>query len=77
MRKSLVLLALSATLVGAPVAVASPASAAPVVVVAQATGDQAGQGDDKTGLWGLLGLLGLAGLIKRKDTSDTQASARR
>ena len=64
MHKSLVLLALSATLVGAPVAVASPASAAPAgpVVVAQATGDQAGQGDDKTGLWGLLGLLGLGGL---------------
>lgn len=76
MRKSLVLLALSATLVGVPVAVASPASAAPVVAQAT-TGDQAGQGDDKSGLFGLLGLLGLAGLMKRKDTSDTQAGSRR
>ena len=76
MRKTLVLMSLSAVLVGAPVAAASPASAAPTSVLA-VENDQAGQGDDRTGLWGLLGLLGLAGLIKRKDTSDTHDSARR
>ena len=84
MKKSLTVLALTATLVGGSTAVAttfaSPAQAAASTVSASggapATG---GQESDKTGLWGLLGLLGLAGLAKRKEHTDTHAtgSARR
>ena len=72
MRKSLAVLALTASLTGGTTVLATSAAAAPPVsapVVAQAEVD-ADDGDN-TGLWGLLGLLGLAGLIKKKEHSDT------
>lgn len=73
MRKTLALLALTASLTGGTTLLATQASAAPVQAappVAQTTEDDGGD-SDKTGLLGLLGLLGLAGLAKKKEHTDT------
>ena len=74
MRKTLAVLALTASLTGGSAALASAASAEQDLLAAQplATSqvEDAVSDDgesDKTGLWGLLGLLGLAGLAKKKE----------
>ena len=73
MRKTLAVVALTASLTGGTAALAAPAFAAPQTapVATQTGGEEAADGEesDKTGLLGLLGLLGLAGLAKRKDTA--------
>ena len=81
MRKSLAVLALTASLTGGTTALATQAYAAPVQaappVTQEDTADVDSDDGDKTGLWGLLGLLGLAGLIKKKEHADNNGSARR
>lgn len=69
MRKSLAVVALTATLTGGTTVLATQAVADPVAAPPIAQDDVNVDGDDgdNTGLWGLLGLLGLAGLIKKKE----------
>ena len=76
MRKTLAVVALTASLTGGTAAVATSALAAPAptssqVVVAQSENESDGGSSDKTGLFGLLGLLGLAGLVKKKEHTTT------
>ena len=69
MRKTLAVVALTASLTGGTAAVATTSAYADTRAVASATESDAGS-SDKTGLWGLLGLLGLAGLAKKKEHVD-------
>ena len=69
MRKTLAVVALTASLTGGTVAVTAPSAFAETRNVATAEESDGGS-SDKTGLWGLLGLLGLAGLAKKKEHVD-------
>lgn len=76
MRKSLAVLALTASLTGGTAALATQAYAAPAQAappIAQEETGVDGDDGDSTGLWGLLGLIGLAGLIKKKEHADSSA----
>ena len=71
MRKTLAVVALTASLTGGTAAVATTSAVADTRAVASATQTESDAGSsDKTGLWGLLGLLGLAGLAKKKEHVD-------
>ena len=67
MRKTLAVVALTASLTGGTAAVATTAFAAPPVTQTGGSEPADGKESDKTGLLGLLGLLGLAGLAKKKE----------
>ena len=71
MRKTLAVVALTASLTGGTAALTTTSAFAETSVVASATQEESDAGSsDKTGLWGLLGLLGLAGLAKKKEHVD-------
>ena len=71
MRKTLAVVALTASLTGGSAALTAPAAFADTRAVASAEETESDAGSsDKTGLWGLLGLLGLAGLAKKKEHVD-------
>jgi len=76
MRKTLAVVALTASLTGGTVAVTAPAALADTRAVAAAQESDRGS-SDKTGLWGLLGLLGLAGLAKKKEHVEHGTTAHR
>ena len=83
MRKTLAVVALTASLTGGSAAVATTAFAAPAPVGApvstqdpDAQNESDGGSSDKTGLFGLLGLLGLAGLLKKKEHTTTTSHNR-
>jgi MYXO-CTERM domain-containing protein len=69
MRKTLAVVALTASLTGGTAAIATTSAFADTRAVASATQEESGD-SDRTGLWGLLGLLGLAGLAKKKERVD-------
>lgn len=76
MRKTLAVVALTASLTGGSAALASTVYAAPPAAQPQEQTED-GAESDKTGLWGLLGLLGLAGLVKKKEHTETHATQTR
>ena len=78
MRKTLAVVALTASLTGGTAALAAPTAFADTRAVATAETESDAGSSDKTGLWGLLGLLGLAGLAKKKEhTTHTGGTATR
>jgi MYXO-CTERM domain-containing protein len=73
MRKTLAVVALTASLTGGTAAVATTSAYADTRAVASATESDAGS-SDKTGLWGLLGLLAWPASRRRRSTWTTWAA---
>jgi MYXO-CTERM domain-containing protein len=71
MRKTLAVVALTASLTGGTAVLATSAVAGPPAAQQETSTSNE---SDKTGLWGLLGLLGLAGLVKKKEHTETHTT---